>query len=578
MSAQPLRPAFLLVLFTCIKSLLALDQNISTVTECSTWHIFVDGKCVCGGGAIKCLPDGQVAIRPETCLTYTDEQLFLGDCPYTANSTPEIYLDYITLPSNISKLNEFMCGGRNRMGLFCSQCRDNLTLAALSYTRECIECSDADVRKGIVLFLVLAFIPTTAFFLLVMLCMRDITSGPTNAVLIIIQITMAKVNLAPVGIILSSASNYPMHYIVIVILSILGIFFNLDFLRYVIPPFCISKSLTFLQAQLLEYAIAVYPLLILAVTYIFVELHDRGNCIIATLWKPFRKVSRLKCLQHLNIKYSLIITFATFLLLSYTRILFISAGILQYSNVHNITGKVRKVLLADASVTYLSPNHIPYLVLAIFILLIFNLIPLLLLFFYPTKCFQHFLGCFPNVNWHPLRAFMDIFQGCYKNGTDGTRDYRYFSALNFVLRIFSLYPTIRTTLQTVMVPLIFSYMLLMMRPYQRSVLNYWESFVFFLYALIHLVSYIGYSHLFNISFYSFMAFLLLYLGLLRVINIGKTLFPGCYARCLEKAENSNVLKWFLSSKSDMEKGVDESHEEDEDLPDRINNPQDYASQ
>ena len=48
---------------------------------------------------------------------------------------------------------------------------------------------------------------------------------------------------------------------------------------------------------------------------------------------------------------------------------------------------------------------------------------------YLTKCFQLFLGCFPNVNWHPLQAFMDIFQGCYKNGTDGTRDYRYFVAL-----------------------------------------------------------------------------------------------------------------------------------------------------
>ena len=421
---------YLLTLFTCISSLLA--QNASTVTECPTWHILVDGKCVCGGGAVKCLPDGKVAIVTATCMTYNDGELFLGDCPYTANST---YLNYVTLPSNVSKLNEFMCGGRNRTGFLCNQCRDNLTLAALSYTRECIECSDADVRKGIVLFLVFAFTPTTAFFLLVMLCMRDITSGPTNAVLIIIQITMAKTNLQPPSIILSSASNNPMHHLVILVLSIFGIF-NLDFLRYGISPFCISKSLTTLQAQLLEYAIAVYPLLILTVTYIFVELHDRGNCIIATLWNPFRKVSRLKCLQHLNVKYSLIITFATFLLLSYTRILFISAGILLYSNVQDITGKtVRKVLFVDASVTYLSSNHIPYMVLAIFMNVVFNLLPLLLLFLYPTKCFQHLLGCFPNVNWHPLRAFMDIFQGCYKNGTNGTRDYRYFSALNFVVRI-----------------------------------------------------------------------------------------------------------------------------------------------
>ena len=28
---------------------------------------------------------------------------------------------------------------------------------------------------------------------------------------------------------------------------------------------------------------------------------------------------------------------------------------------------------------------------------------------------------------------MDAFQGCYKNGTDGTRDYRYFAGLYHLL-------------------------------------------------------------------------------------------------------------------------------------------------
>ena len=331
MLAQGFRFAYLLVLFTCGNSLLALDldQNVTTVTECPTWHIPVDGKCVCAGGNIKCLPDGDVAIWPETCVTYTDEQLFLGDCPYiyTANLTFRLnYDDYITLPSNVSKLNKFMCGGCNRTGLLCSQCRDNLTLAALSYTRECIGCSDADVRKGIVLFLVTAFIPTTLYFVVLMMLSTSITSGPMNAALTIIQINMAMINRAPPGIVLSSASNYPMHYVAILALSFFGVF-NLDFLRYVIPPFCISKSLTSLQAQLLEYAIAVYPFLLVTTIYILVELHDRGNCIIVTLWKPFRIISHLNCFEHLNIKYSLITTFATLLQLAFSRIVFISVGL-----------------------------------------------------------------------------------------------------------------------------------------------------------------------------------------------------------------------------------------------------------
>ena len=61
------------------------------------------------------------------------------------------------------KVNEFMCGSLNRTGLLCSQCQEGLSLAAMSYRRECVECSNTS--KGIVLFIALAFIPTTAFLL-----------------------------------------------------------------------------------------------------------------------------------------------------------------------------------------------------------------------------------------------------------------------------------------------------------------------------------------------------------------------------------------------------------------------------
>ena len=71
---------------------------------------------------------------------------------------------------------------------------------------------------------------------------------------------------------------------------------NLDFLRYVIPPFCISRSLTSLQAEALEYVVAVYPLLLIVVTYICVELYDNEYRIIVALWAPFKKDIQLKML------------------------------------------------------------------------------------------------------------------------------------------------------------------------------------------------------------------------------------------------------------------------------------------
>ena len=56
--------------------------------------------------------------------------------------------------------------------------------------------------------------------------------------------------------------------------------------------------------------------------------------------------------------------------------------------------------------------------------------PLTLLILYPCQCFQRYLARF-QLNFHALHTFMDAFQGCLKDGTDGTRDCRYFSAMYF---------------------------------------------------------------------------------------------------------------------------------------------------
>ena len=50
------------------------------------------------------------------------------------------------------------------------------------------------------------------------------------------------------------------------------------------------------------------------------------------------------------------------------------------------------------------------------------------------KLFQKCLGC-SGRRWLALHAIADVFQGCYKNGTNGTRGCQYFAGLYFVLRI-----------------------------------------------------------------------------------------------------------------------------------------------
>ena len=86
------------------------------------------------------------------------------------------------------------------------------------------------------------------------------------------------------------------------------------------------------------------------------------------------------------------------------------------------------------TVEYFGHEHLPYAVLAITLLTLFVLIPLLILLLYPFQFFQKLLSLFP-FNWHFLRAFVDSYQGCYKDGTEpGTFDCRWFSTIELLLR------------------------------------------------------------------------------------------------------------------------------------------------
>ena len=79
------------------------------------------------------------------------------------------------------------------------------------------------------------------------------------------------------------------------------------------------------------------------------------------------------------------------------------------------------------SVPYFGEQHLPYAVSALIIIALVICIPTAILILYPFKFFHNFLSLFP-INWHFLHAFVDSFQGCYKDGTEpGILDCRWFS-------------------------------------------------------------------------------------------------------------------------------------------------------
>ena len=175
--------------------------------------------------------------------------------------------------------------------------------------------------------------------------------------------------------------------------------------------------------------------------------------------------------------------------LSYSKILFVSFSLLQNQGYarDNSGEKVDPLsIYYSATVPYFSTEHLPFALLAILILSTFVVLPMLILLLYPTRVFQRCIGCC-STRWHALDAFVDTFQGCYKNGTNGTPDWRYFSGLYLIFRILAIgsyvLPLKYKTLYRVTCYSSASLFFGLLRPYTEGWINYWDSVAMMLFSL-----------------------------------------------------------------------------------------------
>ena len=200
----------------------------------------------------------------------------------------------------------------------------------------------------------------------------------------------------------------------------------------VYPPFCIHPKANIPDILALDYIVAVYPFLLIFITYLLVTAYDRRCRLLLYLWKPFKMCFR----KTWNIRASLIQIIATFILLSYVKLLgtsfeILSAHIKPWHRAYSINGSTSFVYVSyDAATPYFGIAHLPHVVLALCFGFLATL-PLLLLALYPCGCFQRCLNCCGG-RCQPLHVFMDAFQGCYRTHP---RDMRYFSALYLLLRV-----------------------------------------------------------------------------------------------------------------------------------------------
>ena len=450
-----------------------------------TYEYFCNGTTAIFNGFVQCnLQMKKVVVPPLYCLTYNDEMsVFLaGSCPFLPN-TKKINNPY--LPKNITNLmtfnEEIMCRDLNRKGVSCGKCNDSSAVAINSYSFECMNIEKCHNYNWTYLLLG-DLVPVTLLFLIVILFDINITSGYANSYILFSQIASLPTNVLVIEYQLAFVTRSYLHAkrITLTLVSFYSVW-SLNLGRILTPNVCVGHSIETIDSIALQYMSAFYGLGLVFITYCIVELHGYNFRLIVWLWKPFSKCfTRIR--RRVNPSASLINAFATFLLLSYSKLTFTSILLLTPSYLYNQTGHhVSTVLIYDGTLGFfIDGKNIFLAILAIFIFIIFVVLPPLLLLLYPWRHFQRFLSCF-RLHRPGLIIFIDTFQGCYKDGSNGTRDCRWFSAFYFILRIlycivfvllgFTLFSRSLKQLLLQLLHVISILVLVYLKPYKNSLYN-----------------------------------------------------------------------------------------------------------
>ena len=420
----------------CAVGLCVLLVSVSCNESCPTWlHLSGDGKCVCLPlyTWVVCENETQVGVFDFYCLTSNGDgsnTSVVGLCLPAVNHGEKLLSRtgvYYKVSRYLSEQEEQTCGYLNRQGRLCGKCKPNHFVSAYSYDIKCHPCTSS-VWRSVVEYVCIAYLPLTVFLCVVLVFHISVTSPALNVPVLCCQLLSSP---AYSMLLLQWTRDTHVLYYIKFLLTMYGIW-NLDFFRTLIPPICLP--LNTMQMMALDYLVAVYPFIFLTCFYVLLRAHDRGCRLVVRLWRPFLWcTARLR--RQWNIRHSIIGAFATFFLLSYIKLLNVSHYLLTSTSVRNATGSwVGSFLFYDATVEYMGPDHRPYAVLAILVVVVGVLFPLVLLLLYPMQWFQKCLNrC--GLNSPGLHMFMRCFQGYYRDRTDGGRECRYFAAVYPAFRI-----------------------------------------------------------------------------------------------------------------------------------------------
>ena len=432
-------------------SLTSYQSKMKRPSECSN-----DKRWFCFNATTIAYSCNQAAVSGQIICTEHGPTMVIGSCATYDKNTQVMSISkcfnqigaagynmstvFIQLPTILTELNDYMCGPLNRKGHLCSECADGFGPSVTSFGYRCANCTD--VWYGVPLFLFFKLFPINVLYLVILVLQIRVTSPPIPCFIMYAQSITAIFTFYstkwPLVTSIMFTQNENISMYVKVVDALYGVF-HLEFFHFLLPPFCISSRLKSIHVASFGYISLFYPLLLIFLTWVCVELHGRNFRLLVWLWKPFHRCF-VRLRRGWDTKSDIIDVFTTFIFLSYSTVMhqilqmFYSEGLvtIDASGMHSNS----LVPHLDHSLTYSHVQYYLFVAPSLIIFLVFNILPPLLLILYPLKAFRSCLSkC--HLNYITVNIFIEKIHGCYRNDLDGGRDMRSFSGLYFLLQLFA---------------------------------------------------------------------------------------------------------------------------------------------
>ena len=487
---------------TTDNKLLVMTPDPRVVTETITVHVlncpvgFQGDKCENNDTAIMGLTCGCICVNVSgiKCNNRTNqaylEQFWcatesLGDsntlaiakCPF--NSKRKFPLQKNILLSDLSTVT---CNESKRNGFLCSNCLDGYGVSFNAFDYKCVKCNISKPLGWLFFFLIEVFPITLACFLIVLFKI-NLASPSMNAFVFFSQVILYDYYYNENRYYGTDYFNPSLSKIILFLYGI----WNLQFFNG-LGECCLDKSFSTLQIVLIKYLNAFYPMLVLLFCFICIKIYDRNHRVLRPIWKPFSLCVKF-VRPNMESSSSIINAFTTLLILSYSKVLQLSYPLIAPVTIYSLSpnGTVTKVptlhYYFQPSEAMISGKFFYFMFGAAGLIVIIGFPPVFLIL-YSNSFVQACIGKLNTRLRIAIRTFADSFFAGFKDGTNGSLDCRWISAVYLLFRIIVFVaniPVIDLITRHLIQTFLYNVAIILFavaRPYKKNLYNYIDISIF----------------------------------------------------------------------------------------------------